>query len=102
MNTKAGNAKNFFGHIHSGSKTTHGYGICDVCGNSENSDGYAKKCTKSSALKLIDYICVNYDGSQRAFAAAQGVQPPQVTQWIQKDFIVVDGQLYSPRRELKT
>lgn len=102
MNSVNNAEKSFFGHIHYGAKTTQGYGICDVCGNSENSDGYAKPCTKSSALKLIDYICVNYEGSQRAFAAAHGVQPPQVTQWIQKEFIVVDGQLYSPRRELKT
>lgn len=51
---------------------------------------------------LAQYIDEHFEGNQRAFAAAQGVQPPQVTQWIQKDFIVVDGQLYSPRRELKT
>jgi hypothetical protein len=51
---------------------------------------------------LVQYIDEHFEGNQRAFAAAQGVQPPQVTQWIQKDFIVVNGQLYSPRRELKT
>ncbi len=51
---------------------------------------------------LVQYIDEHFEGNQRAFAAAQGVQPPQVTQWIQKDFIVADGQLYSPRRELKT
>ena len=56
----------------------------------------AKACT------LLEWIDLHFNGNQRAFAAAQGVQPPQVTQWIQKDFIAVDGQLYSPRRELKT
>ena len=56
----------------------------------------AKACT------LLEWIDKHFEGNQRAFAAAQGVQPPQVTQWIQKDFIVVNGKLYSPRRELKT
>ncbi len=52
-------------------------------------------------MKLSDYIAANYGGNQKAFAEAQGVQPPQVTQWIKKKFIVVDGVLYSPRRKLK-
>ena len=56
----------------------------------------AKACT------LSEWIDEHFDGNQRAFAAAQGVQPPQVTQWIKKDFIVVDCCLYSPRRSLKT
>ena len=56
----------------------------------------AKSCT------LLEWIAIHFNSNQRAFAAAQGVQPPQVTQWIKKDFIVFDGQLYSPRRELKT
>jgi DNA-binding transcriptional regulator YdaS (Cro superfamily) len=59
-------------------------------------EAQAKACT------LLEFIDLHFEGNQRAFAAAQGVQPPQVTQWIQKDFIVVSGQLYSPRRELKT
>lgn len=59
-------------------------------------EAQAKACT------LLEFIELHFGGNQRAFAAAQGVHPPQVTQWIQKDFIVVNGQLYSPRRELKT
>jgi len=51
-------------------------------------------------MPLIDFIKQQYGGNQAAFARAQGVEPPQVTQWINKDFIVVDGWLYSPRREL--
>jgi hypothetical protein len=58
--------------------------------------------TQAKACTLLEFIDLHFDGNKSAFAAAQGVQPPQVTQWIQKDFIVVDGQLYSPRRELKT
>ena len=51
------------------------------------------------AYDLADYISKHY-ASQRAFAAAVGVAPQQVTQWLAKDYIVVAGVLYSPRREL--
>jgi len=51
-------------------------------------------------MRLKDYIKDKFNGSQMAFATAQGVKPPQVTQWIDKGFIVVDDVLYSPRREL--
>lgn len=53
-------------------------------------------------MALLEYISKHYGGNQAAFAAAQGVKPPQVTQWINKGFIVVGDALYSPRRELKT
>lgn len=55
----------------------------------------------SKINSLWGYINKYYAGSQRDFAEEQGVQTPQVTQWINKDFIVVNGVLYSPRRELK-
>ncbi|MHC3013682.1 hypothetical protein [Klebsiella oxytoca] len=51
-------------------------------------------------MPLIEYIEKYYDGSQAAFARAVGVKPPQVTQWIDKKFIVVNHELYSPRRIL--
>lgn len=51
-------------------------------------------------MTLIEYIEKYYSGNQAAFAASCGVKPQQVTQWINKDFIVVDHVLYSPRREL--
>ncbi len=50
---------------------------------------------------LNDYIKREHGGSQVQFAAANGVHKAQVTQWLNKKFIVVDGVLYSPRRELK-
>ena len=53
-------------------------------------------------MELLEYIAVNFNGSQTAFAEKQGVKPPQVTQWIKKKFIVVGHALYSPRRELET
>ena len=52
-------------------------------------------------MVLIEYIEKHYGGNQAAFAKAQKVQPPQITQWINKKYIVVDGVLYSPRRILK-
>ena len=51
-------------------------------------------------MQLKEYIDKHFDGSQAAFAEAQGVQRQQVTQWINKEFIVVDDCLYSFRREL--
>lgn len=52
-------------------------------------------------MKLRDYINQHYL-NQREFGRVQGVKPQQVTQWIDKGFIVVDGVLYSPRRDLRT
>ena len=51
-------------------------------------------------MSLLDYIKKEHGGNQAAFAKAQKVKPPQITQWINKKYIVVDGVLYSPRREL--
>jgi DNA-binding transcriptional regulator YdaS (Cro superfamily) len=51
-------------------------------------------------MALPEYIKERFNGSQAAFAKSVRVSPPQVTQWINKDFIVVDDILYSPRREL--
>jgi predicted XRE-type DNA-binding protein len=52
------------------------------------------------AQALESHIADNF-ASQAEFARAQGVKRPQVTQWIKSGFIVVDGELYSHRRELK-
>ena len=49
---------------------------------------------------IVDYIDRHFKGRQIDFATAQGVRPQQVTQWITKGFIVVDHQLYSPRRAI--
>lgn len=53
------------------------------------------------AISLREYIRREYGGCQAAFARDQDVNPPQVTQWINKDFIVVDHELFSHRRTLK-
>jgi len=52
-------------------------------------------------MELNDFINKYHSGNKAAFAEANGVLPQQVTQWVNKGFIVVGGILYSPRRELK-
>lgn len=55
------------------------------------------------AVKLGRYIDVKHGkqhGAQVEFAKAQGVKRQQVTQWVDRGFIVVDGVLCSPRRQL--
>lgn len=53
-------------------------------------------------MTLREYISKHFGGNQSAFARAQGVQKAQVTQWLAKDFIVVNHKLYSHRRDLNT
>ena len=56
---------------------------------------------------LSEYIDKFFGGNQAAFARAQkkedgkSISRPQVTQWINKGFIVVDNSLYSHRRYLE-
>tara|TARA_R110000796_G_scaffold214800_1_gene330746 strand:+ start:18634 stop:18810 length:177 start_codon:yes stop_codon:yes gene_type:complete len=55
---------------------------------------------------LTEYINEHYDGNQAKFAEYLTnktdikVWPQMVTTWINKEFIVVNGDLYSFRREL--
>lgn len=55
---------------------------------------------KMKTCSLAEYIDMKFNGSQRAFSIAQGIQPAQVTQWLNKGFIVVGDTLYSVRRDL--
>lgn len=50
---------------------------------------------------LAEYITLFFDGNKSKFARAQGVKNPQVYQWIDKGFFVVNHQLCAVRRELK-
>lgn len=52
-------------------------------------------------MKLTDYIKAHHNNNQAAFAKSQGVSPQQVTKWLNMGCVVVNGTLYSPRRELK-
>jgi len=51
-------------------------------------------------VTLKDYINREHGGSQVRFAKANNVHKAQVTQWLNKKFIVIDGCLYSHRRKL--
>ncbi|RLA17457.1 MAG: hypothetical protein DRQ62_14955 [Gammaproteobacteria bacterium] len=50
---------------------------------------------------LKEYINREHGGSQVKFAECNGVSKQQVYKWLIADFIVVDGALYSKRRDLK-
>lgn len=52
------------------------------------------------SLTLEEYIKTRFNGVQKDFAKAQKVSPAQVTQWLNKHFIVVNDVLYSSRREM--
>jgi DNA-binding transcriptional regulator YdaS (Cro superfamily) len=54
----------------------------------------------AGVFALPDYIDSHYDGVQASFAAAEGVARPQVTQWIKRGYVVIDGALCLPRRPL--
>jgi len=55
---------------------------------------------KGSAVKIVDYIDLYFEGNKSAFARRMNVTPQQVTKWVRDGWIILDGQLYSPRREL--
>lgn len=55
---------------------------------------------KKPVYDLSEYIGLFYSGSQRQFAEAQNVKPAQITQWLNKKFVVINHNLYSHRREL--
>jgi len=49
---------------------------------------------------LRAHIDEHHGGCQRTFAAAVGVKPQQVTKWLRMGCVVVDGILYSARRDI--
>lgn len=51
-------------------------------------------------MKLIEFIKKYYGGNRSEFARANGVTPQHVNDWLKGDYIVIDGRLYSPRRNL--
>ena len=52
-------------------------------------------------MNLQQYIDIYFSGNQAEFARNVGVRPQQVTQWINRGFIMFGGKLYSPRRTIK-
>ncbi|RYM60192.1 hypothetical protein BSR03_17260 [Serratia proteamaculans] len=51
-------------------------------------------------MKLIDYIEKYFNGNKSAFARHEGVDQAYVYKWLKMECIIVDGKLYSPRREM--
>lgn len=51
-------------------------------------------------MPIKDYIDENFEGNQSAFARFLGVQRAQITQWINGGFLVINGAIYSKRRDL--
>lgn len=51
-------------------------------------------------MKLSEHIDLFFNGNKSAFAKSMSVTPQQVTKWVNDDWIIVDGNLYSPKREL--
>lgn len=51
-------------------------------------------------MKIVEYIDLYFEGNKSAFARRMNVTPQQVTKWVNDGWIIFDGQLYSPRREL--
>lgn len=52
-------------------------------------------------MKLTEYIEKYYSGNKAEFARDNDVIPQHVTKWVKGGYIVVDGIIYSPRREVK-
>ncbi|ABU78294.1 hypothetical protein ESA_03065 [Cronobacter sakazakii ATCC BAA-894] len=50
-------------------------------------------------MPIKEYIEKNFP-SQADFALACGVLPQQVTKWISMGCIVLNGKMYSPRRDV--
>lgn len=51
-------------------------------------------------MALTEYIRLRFGGNKAAFARHMGVNPQQVTKWINDEWIVVANKLYAPRREV--
>ncbi|WP_413724669.1 hypothetical protein [Sodalis sp. RH16] len=52
------------------------------------------------AMGLLEYIKTYFGGNQSEFARHMGVNRQKVNGWINDNWIVFDGKLYSPRREV--
>ncbi|OKP18815.1 MULTISPECIES: hypothetical protein [Serratia] len=53
-----------------------------------------------SGRTLLGYINIFHNGSQADFARHMDVTPQQVTKWISGEWIVVNHQLFSPKRDV--
>ncbi|MEQ9888855.1 hypothetical protein ABRP55_20240 [Pectobacterium zantedeschiae] len=51
-------------------------------------------------MPLLEFIQKNFGGNQAAFARHMGVRPQKVQDWLNANWLVIDNQLCSPRREI--
>jgi hypothetical protein len=51
-------------------------------------------------MRLLEYIAAHHGGNQSEFARHMEVNRHQVSKWVADGWIVVDGKLYSPRRDI--
>ncbi|HCF7883749.1 TPA: hypothetical protein NIU34_000917 [Klebsiella oxytoca] len=49
-------------------------------------------------MTIEDYISLYFQGNKSAFARHMGVNPQQVTKWVNDGWIAKNHTLYSPRR----
>ena len=54
------------------------------------------------AQQLSKFIDQHYNGSRSAFATDNNVENSQVSVWLKRGMIVVDGVLHSSRKKLAT
>ena len=52
-------------------------------------------------MKLSDYIDTHFSGVKGDFAAAQGVAPAQVTQWLNDDNLRVEGHMLKRDKDVR-
>ncbi|ASE84370.1 hypothetical protein EVY06_22000 [Citrobacter koseri] len=51
-------------------------------------------------MQLKQYIDDHFGGNKSEFARVMGVRRDKPNRWISEGWIVVDGRLYSPQREI--
>ncbi|EOH0527750.1 hypothetical protein ACLMVZ_002393 [Klebsiella aerogenes] len=66
----------------------------------EESERFVQKCFEGyQPAKTIDeYVDMYFNGNKSAFARHMGVNPQQVTKWVNDGWVVDNHTLYSPRR----
>jgi len=51
-------------------------------------------------MPLTEYIAMNFAGNNSEFARHMGVDRQKVGLWIKSGWVVINGILYSPRRDI--
>lgn len=51
-------------------------------------------------MSIVEYIEIYFNGNKSEFARHMNVTPQQVTKWVNDGWIISDGRLYSPKRNV--